>query len=170
MRPFRCRICGETYIGREAPDRCPYCGVEGRFIVDAAEYIDYEGMEMSLDSQEFIEQAIKIEMSNVAFYQCAAKHAKSEVVRALFKRIGKHESEHLELLCDHMGVEEPDIEPEDCSDDDALNMEKAHKREDRAVKMYMRFAREAEEPRVKEIFSAIAGIEQEHFKLFNTFR
>jgi rubrerythrin len=109
-------------------------------------------------------------MSNVAFYQCCAEHARSEVARALFKRIGKHEAEHMELLCDHLGVEEPEIEPEDCSDDDALNMEQAHKREDRAVKMYMRFAAEAPEPRIKEIFRAIAGIEQEHFKLFNTFR
>lgn len=170
MRPFRCRICGETYIGREVPDRCPYCGVDGSYIADAAEYVSYDGMELCSDSQEFIEQAIKIELSNVAFYKCCADHAKSEVTRALFKRIGKHEAEHLELLCDHLGVEEPELTPEKCSDDDALNMEKAHKREDRAVRMYMRFAEEAPEARIKEIFSAIAGIEQEHFKLFNTFR
>ncbi|MFW5914973.1 MAG: ferritin family protein [Planctomycetota bacterium] len=170
MRPFRCLICGETYIGRTQPDRCPYCGVAGRFIADAAEYVDYDEMELSDDSQDYIREAIKVERSNVAFYQCSAEHATTEVTRALFKRIAKHEAEHMELLCDHLGVDEPEIGTEDCSDDDTLNMKQAHNREQRAVKMYMRFAAEAPEKRAKLIFSAIAGIEQEHGKLFNTFR
>ncbi len=169
MRPLRCLICGETYIGRETPDRCPFCGVAGRFVAEAAEYVDYEGMEMCDSSKDFVRQAMKIEASNVAFYQCAAGCAGNEVVRAVFKRIAKHEAEHLELLAEHLGVEEPEIEPEECSDDDAANMQQSHDREDRAVKLYMRFASEAPEPRLKEVFSAIAGIEQEHYKIFNTF-
>ncbi len=170
MRPFRCLICGETYIGRSEPDRCPYCGVAQRFIVDAAEYVDYDEMGLSDQSEDFIRQAIKIEQSNVAFYECSADNAQSPVVRAMFKRIAKHEGEHMELLCDHLGIDEPEIEPEECSDDDTLNMKEGHDREERAVRMYSRFAREAPEPRLKQIFSAIAGIEQEHGKLFNIFR
>jgi len=169
MRPFRCLICGETYIGRQAPDRCPFCGVEGRYLADAAEYVSYDGMEMCGQSSESVRQAIGIERSNVAFYQSSAKKAKSEVIRALFKRIGKHELEHLELLAKHLGVDAPEIGSEDCSDNDAENMKKGHDREDRAVKMYMQFADRAPEPRIKEVFRAIAGIEQEHYKLFNTF-
>lgn len=170
MRPLRCVICGETYIGRLAPDRCPYCGVDGSYVREAAEYVDHGGMTLSETSQGFIEQAMKIEASNVAFYKCAADNADSEVVRALFKRIGKHEAEHLELLADHLGAEEPALKDEECSEDDTLNMKQAHDREDRAVIMYMRFAEQAPEPRIKQIFAAIAGIEQEHYKLFNTFR
>ncbi len=170
MRPLRCLICGETYLGRIAPDRCPFCGVAGRYIVDAGEYVDHNGMQLSEQSQQFIRQAMEIEASNVAFYKCAADCASNEVVKALFKRTGKHEAEHLELLADHLGVDEPEIKPEECKNDDATNMQQSHDREDRAVKMYMRFAAEAEEPRIKEIFSAIAGIEQEHYKMFNTFR
>ena len=170
MRPFRCLICGETYIGRVAPDRCPFCGVDGRLLVDAAEYVSYDGMEMSEQTRDLVHQAMKVEKSNVAFYQACAKKAKSEVVRALFKRIGKHEFEHLDLLSKHAGEKTPEVEPEDCTDDDAENMKQAHAREDRAVKMYMRSAAEATEPRAREVFSAISGIEQEHYKLFNTFR
>jgi rubrerythrin len=170
MRPLRCLICGETYIGRLAPDRCPFCGVEGRFVVDAAEYVNYNGMELSQKSQECIREAMKVEASNVAFYTCCAKKAKSEVVRVLFKRIGKQELEHLELLAAHLSGDPVSIPPEDCGDDDAQNMGHAHDREDRAVKMYMRFAAAAPEPRIKQIFSAIAGIEQEHYKIFNVYR
>jgi len=170
MRPFRCLICGETYIGRTAPDRCPFCGVEGRYLVDAAEYVDHGKMKMGKKSQEFVRQAMKVESSNVAFYGACAKGAKSEVVRALFKRIGKHELEHLELLAKHLGAKLPEDAQEECADEDKENMQQGRDREDRAVKMYMRFAAEAPEPRLKEVFSAISGIEQEHYKLFNTFR
>lgn len=170
MRPFRCLICGETYLGRQAPDRCPFCGVAGRYIADAAEYVSYENMELCEKSGDFIRQAMKIEASNVAFYRCAADCAKNPVIRAMFKRIGKHEAEHLELLADHLGEQEPEIEHEECRNDDAENMQLSHDREDRAVKLYARFAEEAPEPRMKEVFSAIAGIEQEHYKMFNTFR
>jgi len=170
MRPFRCLICGETYLGRQAPDRCPFCGVEGRYVVDAAEYVNYDGMAFCEQTQEFIHQAMKVEKSNVGFYQSCAKSAKSEVVRALFKRIGKHELEHLQLLTKHVGAEPLAIEAESCAEEDAENMKQAHDREDRAVKMYMKFAAEAPEARAKDIFGAIAGIEQEHYKLFNAFR
>ena len=167
MRPIRCQICGETYIGRETPDRCPYCGVDGSYMRDAAEYVDYDGMDVCEKSEEFLRKAIEIEKSNVAYYECAADNAQSEVARALFKRIGKHEGEHMELLCETLGIEEPEIEPEDCSGDDHEHMANGRDREDRAVKMYMRFAEEAPEPRIKQIFSAIAGIEQVHYTLFN---
>jgi len=26
MKMYRCRICGETYLGAEAPSHCPFCG------------------------------------------------------------------------------------------------------------------------------------------------
>lgn len=169
MRPFRCLICGETYLGRNAPDRCPFCGVAGSRMVDAAEYVNYNGMEMCNQSKKFVQQAIEIEASNVAFYKCASDCSDNPVIKALFKRIGKQEGEHLELLADHLGVEEPEIVVEECCDSDAENMMKGHDREDRAVKMYTRFAQEAPEPRLKEIFSAIAGIEQEHYNMFNIF-
>ena len=170
MRPFRCLICGETYIGRYAPDRCPFCGVEGRYLADAAEYVSHDGMEMCEKSREHVQKAMEVEKSNVAYYTSCARKAKSEVVRALFKRISKHEFEHLQLLSKHLGAQAPSIGSEDAAEEDAENMKKAHDREDRAVKMYMGFALEAPEPRMKEVFRAIAGIEQEHYKLFNTYR
>ena len=169
MRPIRCQICGETYIGRDIPDRCPYCGVDGGYMVEAAEYVDYDDMDVCEKSEKFLRRGIELEMSNVAYYECAADNAQSEVARVLFKRIGKHEGEHLELFCDTLGIEEPEIEPEDCSGEDREHMANGKDREDRATKLYMQFAKEAPEPRIKQIFSAIAGIEQEHYRLFNSY-
>ena len=114
--------------------------------------------------------ALEIEMSNVAFYQCASKKAANAVVSALFKRIAKHEAEHLELIAKMAGLEEPPIPEEDCSEADVENMTAAHDREDRAVKLYTQFAREAPEGRMKEVFRALADVEMEHYKQFNAYR
>ena len=39
MKPFRCQICGETYLGEEPADRCPYCGASGKNLLSPAEYL-----------------------------------------------------------------------------------------------------------------------------------
>ena len=71
MRPYRCQICGETYLGESVPDRCPFCGVLGNYLLSAPEYIQYGQVEMSETSKEFCRQALEIEANNVAYYRCA---------------------------------------------------------------------------------------------------
>ena len=38
IRVFRCRICGDPYIGSEAPKQCPFCGAEQRYFVEAQDW------------------------------------------------------------------------------------------------------------------------------------
>lgn len=170
MKPFRCQICGETYLGDFAPDRCPFCGVAGNYLLSAPEYIEHGTVELCEQSREFCERALEIEASNVAFYRCASKGAASAVVEVIFKRVGKHELEHLELIARMAGLESPPIPEEGCSESDVENMANAHDREDRAIKLYAQFAREAPEGRMKEVFRALSDIEMEHYKLFNVYR
>lgn len=42
MRVFRCRICGEAYLGMMKPPNCPYCTSHVRYIVLAADYMERE--------------------------------------------------------------------------------------------------------------------------------
>ncbi len=73
MKPGRCQICGETYLGKETPDRCPYCGAAGKNLVSPAEYLDYGVIEISEESKKGCLHALELEISNQAFYQkCAA--------------------------------------------------------------------------------------------------
>ena len=37
---FRCRICGDPYLGSAPPSFCPFCGAPQRYMVPAEEYVD----------------------------------------------------------------------------------------------------------------------------------
>ena len=170
MKPFRCQICGETYLGDFAPDRCPFCGVAGNYLLSAPEYINYGAVELSEQSKEFCVRAMEIEASNVAYYLAASGCAANPAIGAIFKRIAKHEAEHLDLISKMSGFPKPELPEEKCAESDAENMAAAHAREDRAVKLYTGYAREAPEGRMKEVFRALSDIEMEHYKLFNVYR
>ncbi|RQD77290.1 MAG: rubrerythrin [Candidatus Syntrophonatronum acetioxidans] len=170
LDPYRCQICGETYLGQEVPDRCPFCGASFRHLVPAAEYIDYGTIELSPQSYEDCKEAVNLELNNAAFYKCAAEKAQTQITQSIFKRLSKQEMEHAELICKMMGMEEPPLPEVSCSDDDGENMMDAHKRETRAIKFYQEVANRAPEPRAQEVFRAISEIESEHLKISSVYR
>lgn len=171
FNPYRCQICGETYLGSEAPDRCPFCGAHGRWMMGAAEWEKTGKVEMCEQSLEDTLKAIDLEVSNAAFYKCATKNAQTQVTEALFKRLRKQEEEHAELLAEMAGVEEKEIPVEECAgNDDAKNLADAHDREQRAIRFYLQVADRAPEKRVRDVFRALADIESEHLKISNVYR
>ncbi|MFW5992411.1 MAG: ferritin family protein [Halanaerobiaceae bacterium] len=170
MKPWRCQICGETYLGTEPADRCPYCGVPGKNLVSAAEYIDYGVVEMSEKSRKNCLHAIELEVNNTAFYKKCADNAETQISKAIFKRLGKHEGEHAELFADMLGIEEEDLPEVEIPENDSARFEEAHDHEQKAIKFYLDVARNAPEPRLREVFSAISDIEQEHLNLSNLYK
>lgn len=170
LDPYRCQVCSETYLGREIPDRCPFCGASFRHLVPAAEWINYGKVEMSEQSYKDCKEAINLEINNSAFYKCAAGKAETQITQSIFKRLSKQEMEHAELLCKMIGEDEPALPDINCSDSDSENMMDAHKRESRAIKFYQEAANRAPEPRVQEIFRALSEIESEHLKISSVYR
>ncbi|MFO7941371.1 MAG: ferritin family protein [Bacillota bacterium] len=170
MQANRCQICGETYLGAEVPDRCPFCGAHRDHIKRASEWIDYGEIELSEQSKKDCEKALDLETNNKAFYACAASKAKDQITRAFFKRLSKQEGEHAELIAEMMGIEEPDDPDVDCSEDEAENMKEAHGRESRAIRFYQQVAGRAPEPRMQEVFRALTDIESEHLIVSSVYR
>lgn len=169
--PFRCQICGETYLGSAAPDRCPFCGAHGRWMLGAAEWVKTGKVEMSEQSYQDCLKAIELEVNNAAFYKCAQKNAQTQVTQAIFKRLQKQEMEHAELLAEMAGVAEAALPAVDCAgNDDAQNLADAHAREQRAIQFYLQAADRAAERRVQEVFRALADVEAEHLKISNIYR
>ena len=169
MEPFRCQICGETYLGNERPDRCPYCGAAGKHLINAAEWIDHGKVEMSEQSYKYCEDAVKLELSNAAFYKCATQSAENQFTEAIFKRLQKQEAEHGELICEMMGIEVPELPQENCAPSDEENFKESHRREKRAMNYYLEIVKNAPEPRVKEVFKALAETESEHLQASNIY-
>jgi len=98
MKPFRCQICSETYLGDFAPDRCPFCGAAGSYLLSLLEYIEYGAVELSTSSREFCRQALELEAEDIAFYRRAARRSDHPVIAALLQAVGGQRQRHLEAV------------------------------------------------------------------------
>ncbi len=164
MNVYRCRICGDPYLGSARPSHCPFCGAHAKHIVPAADYQPVPVGDLSKKSRENLERALELEVGNSTFYRGAAQVADDEEGLALFSALAKVEAEHASILCKILGIPKPEelFEPGECSPSHKENLAESHKREGRAVKLYSRFLDEAIEERVKLVLGAFIEIESDH--------
>ncbi len=169
IKVFRCRICGDPYIGVEAPTRCPFCGAPQRFFVNAEDWdINEFNVNLSNISKNNLESALKLELGNAAFYDCAknaADKAGDFYSFAKFKALMKVEREHASAISKFLKITAPELEKLTCNTDSRKNTQEGFEREDRAIKSYLKFKDEAKEPRIKEFFATIIEIETDHLNL-----
>lgn len=168
MKIYRCLICGDAYVGYDKPLNCPFCGAHDKFMVDAYEWEDRNiGVELSDVSRKNLEKALEIEISNSAFYRCAADKAQDKIVQGMFKALSKIEAEHASTICKLLRIPKPNIAAVEvhCSKSDLENLKESYERETRASNFYTKAAEEATEPRIKEVFSALVEVEKDHLDL-----
>lgn len=170
LHPYRCEICGETYVGSHPAERCPFCGAAGKHLLPAAEWKRWGKIEMSEQSYQDCQKALELEMNNYAYYKCAMNKAKSQVIETIFKRFMKQEMEHAETFAKAMGIDLPAEPQVACSDDDSTNMLESNKHESIAIQFYIEAAQRAPELRIEQIFRAIAEVENEHLVTLNLYR
>jgi len=167
VRTWRCHICGDGYIGEGKPTHCPFCGAPAKYMMEAEKYKDPVIKEMSMNSGNNINEAIKLEVGNAQFYFSASKNSKDIELQPRFKALAKVESEHATLLSKAINAQPPVIDRNagTAKKADADNVKEAFDREANAIKHYKQFFEEAKEPRVKEIFGALVEIETTHLEL-----
>jgi rubrerythrin len=169
VKVFRCRICGDPYIGLEAPTRCPFCGASQKFFVDAHDWNSDEfNVKLSEISRKNLQAALKLELGNAAFYECAKNAAdkeKDSYSFAKFKTLMKVEKEHAAAISKFLKISAPDLEKQVCAANAKVNTQEGFERENRAIKSYSKFRDDAVEPRLKEFFGALVEIETDHLDL-----
>ena len=169
VKVFRCRICGDPYIGSEVPKQCPFCGAAQRFFVEAQEWNPDEfNVTLSEISKKNLEAALQLELDNAAFYDCAknsADTAGDDYSLAKFKALMKVEREHASAISKFLEISRPELEKQACNANSKANSREGWEREDRAIKAYAKFRDEATESRLKEFFGALVEIETEHLDL-----
>ena len=169
IKVFRCRICGDPYIGEEAPKQCPFCGANQKYFVEAQDWNPEEfNVILSEISRKNLEAALQLELDNAAFYDCAknaAEKANDQYSLAKFKALMKVEREHASAISKFLKISKPDLEKQACNVNAATNSKEGWEREDRAIKAYSKFRDEATEPRLKEFFVALVEIETDHLDL-----
>lgn len=167
MKIFTCKICGEVYIGEEIPHTCPFCGVKNKYFRLAHVWHNENNIDLTDISKKNIEKALEIELSNTAFYKCAHETLTNTEISLMFKGLMKVENEHASIfrkLLKRTKDQDPHIE-ETCVNDPVKCIEESSRREKMAVEFYAKAMKEAEEPRVKEVFEAIMMTEADHLTL-----
>lgn len=165
VKLWRCEICGDPYVGQSPPPNCPFCGAGQRYIKEAKEAEVEFDIELGDQDKENVEKALEVEISNAEFYFCAAEKTNDPEGSLLFKALGKVEAEHASVWKKILGLKETEKKKENCYTDNQENLKNAHEREDQAIEFYKKAAREASNPRVKEIFEAFIEAEEDHLEL-----
>jgi len=169
VKVYRCRICGDPYIGTEAPTQCPFCGAPQKFFVEAKDWNPDEfNVKLSDISKKNLEAALQLELDNAAFYDCAKNVADKSGHHygiAKFKALMKVEREHASAISKFLRISRPELEKKMCNADSKANSKEGYEREDRAIKAYAKFRDQAVEPRLKEFFEALVEIETDHLDL-----
>ena len=173
IKVFRCRICGDPYIGSEAPKQCPFCGASQAFFIEAQDWNPDEfNVSLSDLSKKNLEAALQLELDNAAFYDCAknaADKAGDFYSFAKFKALMKVEREHASAISKFLKISRPELEKKACNANSKANSKEGWEREDLAIKAYAKFKDEATEERLKEFFGALVEIETDHLDLHSEY-
>ncbi|MFH1367163.1 MAG: ferritin family protein [Patescibacteria group bacterium] len=162
---WRCEICGDGYIGEKPPLNCPFCGAHQKYIKEAKDAQVNFDVKLNEKDQANSQHALQVEVSNAAFYFCAAKKTDDEEGKLLFKALAKIELEHAVIWKKILKLESIPEGHDECHEANKENLEDSHARETKAIKFYGQAAREATEPRIKQIFMALIEVETDHLRL-----
>ncbi len=168
LRIYRCRICGEVYLGYEAPENCPFCGVKTEFLEAPEKYReDINDITVTETERADLESSIEIERSNTRFYLGMAARKDNDTLRATYKRLAKVEAEHCSVFCKLAKVHKPTdlLAPSETTDSWKTDIEESLKRENRATALYAEFAQRATNPRLREVWRSISEVEADHVTL-----
>jgi rubrerythrin len=167
MKIFRCKICGEAYIGEKSL-YCPACGAHEKWQVAASAYVEPEIPGLTEISRKNLKFTYDLEIKASQIYHCIRKKTADEFILGMFKAISKVELEHAELVgkligrdpgCDILFSEKL------CTADRDETLSTTKLLEEDAIKHYSRFLREATEARVIDIFQALIEVENDHLAL-----
>ncbi|MDH5685954.1 MAG: ferritin [Hadesarchaea archaeon] len=165
VKLWRCEICGDPYVGESPPSSCPFCGAHRSYIKEAKEAQVNFDVELNEKDKANAERALQVEVSNAAFYFCAAEKTDDDEGKLLFKALGKVEAEHASVWKKILKLDKVPQGSEQCHTRNKENLEESHARETRAIEFYEKAAADSENERVKQIFEAFVEVEKDHLKL-----
>lgn len=171
MKTFICEICGDAYLGTEAPSKCPFCGANINYIKPGKEVVPFfkrEG-EIGEQSKKNLMETLRLELKANAIYLCMAGKTDSYEIKAMYKRLAKVELEHAVIVTKFLGIEMPEGLTEPCSDDEVENFKKTIELEEHANSLYAGFSEEASEEKIKIFFIALMKVEAEHIELIKNY-
>lgn len=168
MKMYRCRVCGETYLGHGVPTECPFCGADADYIVLTEDYPeDINEVQLTEVERADLETAVEIETSNTRFYLAMAARKDNAKLSSAYKRLAKIEAEHCSVFSKLAKTPKPAdlLEPGDELGAWEADIDESLRRETRASDLYAEFAARATSPRLVEVWTAVSRVEATHIEL-----
>jgi rubrerythrin len=163
---YVCKICGEPYIGSKPPSDCPFCGAPQEFVVFGEEYVPLWGVKLAPREKQNMEDALKAEVNATYYYgQVAKREKKYSKYNRLYKRLSTIEFEHASTIVKFLGVELPPIRGDEAQKDIRADLLKTQGFEAHDKAFYLQAAKDAVNPGVKMLFTALAHAESGHLGL-----
>jgi rubrerythrin len=165
MNMYRCRICGDTYLGAGAPSRCPFCGADETYMVQGDGFSAEENhVQLTEIERTDLQTAAGIERSNARYYAAVARLEDDETLASAYKRLSRVEAEHCSLFCKLLREPKPDdlTVPDGDPGDWCAAIAESAAREQQAAQLYAEMVGRATNERIREVFSAVSAIERDH--------
>ncbi len=160
---FVCNICGEPYIGGEAPDDCPFCGAPRKFITRIDEFSPLWSSDLTEQEEKDVKETVELEVNAAAYYKDVSdSNEKYSKMNRLFKQLARVEEEHAEVACKLLGIDEPEMKGEKSKGSTRKDLERTKELERDATVKYKKFLARAENENVKKFFEALIHAEQGH--------
>ena len=160
---FVCGICGEPYIGGEAPDDCPFCGAPKKFITGYDDFSTLWNGDLTEQEKEDLQETVDLEVNATAYYRDVSdSNEKYSKMNRLFKQFARVEEEHAEVACKLLGIEEPEMKGEKSKGSVEEDLKRTRELEREAVKKYKKFMERAENENVRKFFEALIHAEKGH--------
>jgi len=163
---FVCAICGEPYIGGEAPDDCPFCGAPKSYIKSAEEFVPLWKSEMSNVEENNVEETVALEVNATAYYlDVVEKNEKYGEANRMFKQFARVEQEHAEIAVKFLGRDLPEFVGEKSRGSVEADLVRTKELESEAIEKYEGFLVDAENENVKNFFVALIHAEKGHLEV-----
>lgn len=166
FKAYRCRFCGDVYMGEGPPNHCPYCGAHAQYVVAAHDYSVSAPSDLSERSRANLVEAMALEVDNAAYYRAVAAGIPDQVWIGIFKYLARVEGEHAGTIRKTLGLAVlAEAAPVESPSDLGAALTEVRRRESRAEGFYQQALLEATEARVNEIFRCLIEIETDHLSL-----
>ena len=166
VKLFVCKVCGEPYIGGDAPDDCPFCGAPKGLIKPFEEYSQIWDTPLTEQEKTDVKATLDLEVNATSYYDKVAKgQPRYSRYNRLFKQLARTELEHAEIAAKTLKIPLPDLKGEDSKGSVAKDLERARELEDHATNLYKKFLKNASNPKIKMLFTALIHAEDGHHKI-----
>jgi len=163
---YVCKICGEPYLGGEAPDDCPFCGAPKNYIKSVEEFSPLWKTELDEQEKKDMQETLKLEINATALYEDITKNnEKYSKQNRLFKQLARTEKEHAELATKFLNIDMPEIVGEKSKKDIKKDLERTKELESHAVELYKKFLGNAKSDNLKNFYVALIHAEKEHLDI-----